>query len=1557
MSCTYTIYDGKNGSLEGFSYEELVDKYNENKYQNITDVLYSRDDKQEITKSKIYEIKYDYKIRATKDKDNGSPDYGNENTFTTQTFIDSGKFRFNGNRIIPEQTDETYVQHQKEAYMSDEGLDEQAALIKAQNDLKDWQIVAEDAKVIHGALNSFDFVKKDRDDFPLKLRGTKFESVAYDLYDQFDGNNKPILRLLYGRHKFTQDSKAKIIQNVNLTAKITGSDEDIIGHIDNLVIDTDGNLHIYNYKYTQESPSNWSKVKKEKYRYQLALLKQMLAYNGFDVSKTEVHIIPIKVKYNDDKSKVTGISVYDPIDIMPYGKEADIYETTARKFIKSNVTIDDFNSDIIDRVNSYLNVFFPQRDIKFQGIQKTTKEWIKQNYNSRVQSRIKQSSSPDYAYEVYFDDEFKKPVFIKDSNPPLENNELIEAVEKHIKEINTANSKNLDKLVNEIRLSRRRGYYKERSISGNRSIAEEFLIRRLSKYLLSYTEHENGRKEYEWDLIENDTLQKANILLFKNVATDQIDVVVLSDFDLYASTSYKGRKNIMGYYLPDASVDTQTLINYPATYGNIEALKTMIILNEVLPMLGGQKVKLGDIKIISTHHKGQIQTERMETLNRDMFQQSVRALKKNITSFNYQNNFSKATYTDPIDLLIYDFETTIKDERFTAAEKDEFSSLNISHLTNPTSREQRRKGIQDVIQQIYKIDPTFQKMDLQSIRDIARNGSTLKKKTLANLWIEAQIAYDYYSGINIRYQDRIGKVYEYAMTQNRVPNVAYGQVVSTFTKAIDDIAYEVRERYKPIYDFTMNFYEAQGFGSKRGTVIGDQVRAFDNLYRRNERNEILMEFRNPYKQDTQKPLTAAERTYLKKVIYQLTKLRAKNHGFTFNFNSSDIDTPRYKQFIEENKGWIFNVPLEKASSGTITAKGFKSITDEWVRKAKLIIKDPKGACTQMIQGIGTAQEQQLLNDGFDTLHLENTLAYTDGYKGSESLRNEIIVSHQPSYFETNVENLLAKYLEKTVQVEKFNEALITVKGVMLELTLLGDELAKENQKGIEQSKKMINDFVKVNIFNQSIMEPESQKVMAWVTPFRRLVSEAYIAGNIISMFRDTFEGMWQNTAKVLTKYQTDITAKDLTKAYKDVIIASFSSIRDITIIDELCKMYRLSNLDVARISDGLTTSRGGFCNIDTWMYKTLRAPDFLNRMVLFCAKCRKDGVWDAFDLDNNKLIYDWKKDKRFSIYASGNTNDPKYNEQRIAYHNAIREYNAENSNNVIKYDDNLPRPYTNREIQQMRQVSNSIYGAYDKSMKAKLEHCALGMSFAMFSTWMNGIVSNYFTKLGIYEGGPTRRQQAIDGSGNLLYFDNNGVIVVEYNTENGKEYVYEETGEKVENIEELNPFMEDVPMVVQGIAYTLIDTFKAVADLGFKDGLKKVYEDPVQAANLRKMINDLIAMMLFALIFKCALAPAYKEFKKGAKERTAIENAVAEVMYKSTSRSFDNFFGPLAVVEFLGENTNPPVYSLGTKLPSDLVKAFMGEKTAMDVLTGNVAIFRSFSDTYKAEKKKAKDEV
>jgi hypothetical protein len=67
--------------------------------------------------------------------------------------------------------------------------------------------------------------------------------------------------------------------------------------------------------------------------------------------------------------------------------------------------------------------------------------------------------------------------------------------------------------------------------------------------------------------------------------------------------------------------------------------------------------------------------------------------------------------------------------------------------------------------------------------------------------------------------------------------------------------------------------------------------------------------------------------------------------------------------------------------------------------------------------------------------------------------------------------------------------------------------------------------------------------------------------------------------------------------------------------------------------------------------------------------------------------------------------------------------------------------------------------------------------------------------------------------------------------------------------------------------------------------------------------------MLFGTLYGAVLSPAYKEFKKGMKDRDVLTNAAVELLYKSSSRSYDGFRGVYNVFEYLGENTNPPVYT------------------------------------------------
>ena len=477
MACKYIIYSENN--QKEYSYKDLVKLFQDGGYTDFKDILFSRGSKQDSVLSDILGKKKEYYATASTNRYDGEPNYTEGKTLTTQTFIDSGKFVFKGG-IHPmlEQDNSDFIEKSTKAYIEEakrngQELSEEQARRIAETQLKQWQLINEDAKSIHGLLNSFNFQTGERYDFIKHLEGTRFENQASALYDQLVGEHG-LFHLMRGRHKLSNDAKTRIVQAVNLVAKLTHYGEDIIGHIDNLVIGTDGSLHIYNYKLTSTPVSEWKAVKEEKYRYQMALLKRILQYNGFDTSRMTMHIVPIRVEYSDDMSEIKSATVYSSNSIdMPVGEAFNKYDTMAKYHIKSNMKIEPIKSKIISTINTNLNFIFKERNINLKGIQKTAEEWIKFNYTSKWENRIRKVDAPDHAYELFFDDEFSNPVKIVNPAKPLDNPELKQAVMEHLAEINTNNSEFLGKIISDIWASRRFGYSilrrgRSRNINNNR---------------------------------------------------------------------------------------------------------------------------------------------------------------------------------------------------------------------------------------------------------------------------------------------------------------------------------------------------------------------------------------------------------------------------------------------------------------------------------------------------------------------------------------------------------------------------------------------------------------------------------------------------------------------------------------------------------------------------------------------------------------------------------------------------------------------------------------------------------------------------------------------------------------------------------------------------------------------------------------------------------------------------------------------------------------------------------------------------------------------------------
>ena len=69
----------------------------------------------------------------------------------------------------------------------------------------------------------------------------------------------------------------------------------------------------------------------------------------------------------------------------------------------------------------------------------------------------------------------------------------------------------------------------------------------------------DGKLDYNWELINNDLLTEAGILVFWNRYTHQLDAVTLTNFDVVQEYKFKGRNNLLGYYIPDMNNENFTM--------------------------------------------------------------------------------------------------------------------------------------------------------------------------------------------------------------------------------------------------------------------------------------------------------------------------------------------------------------------------------------------------------------------------------------------------------------------------------------------------------------------------------------------------------------------------------------------------------------------------------------------------------------------------------------------------------------------------------------------------------------------------------------------------------------------------------------------------------------------------------------------------------------------------------------------------------------------------------------------------------------------------------------
>lgn len=1557
MNCKYT-YKGKM-----FSYDNLLKHIleTENSINKNLDVLYSMSEQETIVdnfnklKKKNSSSNFDT-ISPGKDFDFGGDPMEKENELKQHFthFFDNPIFTElnGGNLVIPRKNDEDFIKNRALILREkDENLTEEQALELAKKESDGFYLQKIDSFILHNLIRNIP------SDPTMTNVISQIETIIKD-YGSYENvterceaikNNPKLLQNILSFQKQLSiehvkgATNSKVIYNIPLYKKLKteNGEIEIFDQIDRVVVRADDSVEIYKIKISEENTTNWPDEKRiknpkvEKYRLELAFIKVILEdlkiFSGKKREKVSLHLLTLQTNYNhDDNLSLESVSPYPrhiQMDMWNGEVQMGKHMRIARNIIQPDLQID--MEGAIESINKDLNRIWNGKNILVEASNDSVDSWIEKNKNKAIKKIHSLPGEEQFNYKIRWKG---TDYFIKEDTKIEENKEIRKVVEELLEE-NSTNSRtvsnNLQKVIYQVYETKdpAKAYINPEDLRGFSPEVRNNIIEILQPYLKT-SFNSRGEAIFDWELVKNNELSDYNFLIFRH-KSGQMDIVDITNLNLDAKVKFNKGDNLAGCYLAD--IDARQL---PSTWANIEAIKTMTILNHLIPSITGN-FKLGNIKIITTFGSARQKVYSIQHLMQKYYSPLMKIVYQNTKSEGeIKNNFGSCSFIDKYQTLIGELQNLTEGNSLSKisqlAEKVQKLGENVSaaesvkidlllNLGKDITEQYYGSGI-SIESLIKKYEATensaFQPIPLQILFKINATISQLRQQTVQDFSFISKI-------------DR--KVFvTRAIASNNFKTVL--KFYNDASQKINDEAYEIGLE---INEITQQFYKDCGYSGFQNKTWGNQTAQFSNLYEDNDQ----MQFKNPY--DPANNLKDYERKFLKKALLIFAKYRYMNNGMTLSFTNPDSD--EVKEFVRKNESWYFNCPLKKTSGHSLENLGYRiKHTREFVNK---IITDPKLWAKEFftdeelkdyIQQSKSAQDVTQLR--LVNMFSKGETSLEEGFTSSDSRENYLTLHEDTRYFEHNVENLLRDFSFEAIRVQNMTKMMFASKLFLLQMHLTKRENL-DIDKDFNSEIQYIQDFLKHNVFSIPLMEESEYHLSKIILPMRNLVRKIFLMGNFSGEVRDITEGFGQMMARAIVNFQTDIKPKDVLSAYatvtKEAIENTFSGKTKAGIISLLCIKYRLSNIDVSNVAEGQKTGNKGLNHWQDELFRTLKDPDFLNRMVLFVAKCKHDGCWDAFYLDKDgHLAYDWKKDKRFNLLAANNKNNlEEYNKQKSLFYSLIKIWNDDHPNAQTDYN-TLPMPYSEKQIENLRHLADNIWGAYDKSTKALGEHSLLMMTFGMFTTWMNGQIENYFKKLQ-ESTDQFELEQATDFNGNLLFFKEDGTI-----TTNETEW----------------PVWNEVPIMVQGIWQTLVQMGRTFIN---PDGSVKrdVLSNKVNQDNMKKLATDATMTLIYYLLIRMMLQAFKDKQEELVDPHDYFTNAVCEVLYKGMYSAWDGFQGPYNLIKYLGESTNPPMYQEGIALSADLFKVITGDMSILAYGSRHFAPMRPFKQTIKlADKERKKEE-
>ena len=1190
----------------------------------------------------------------------------------------------------------------------------------------------------------------------------------------------------------------------------------VLGRLDLLVMDDKGNVEVIDFKCSPKEYNNYDPAKTRTFRYQLGIYRKLLQQLNLQSEKRQYQLTVIPIVFgnfafhNDDHTvsySSIGLGTQSPSALIDIEKDtniiSEVVEGNIDIVLKDSKIEDLTNEGILEYVNNFMSKAFPQ----WHKYMNSTDDELKQLVKEYMDRNCTIEQKEEKEGVILFDKKRKRTIEGKNEA------ELLNIIMQEWKAARSRNSQ-IASDVQSALIDGQRGngfvWKREGKLKNEDYSQKEWVEKVVGKYATP-----------EWRVISKqdfllpgqdprtaknsvlDLLNKYGIILLENRNTHLIEVLKCTNRELNAYELLGGARHskyILGTFLDDdvQRRDPNSLI-LESVQGNVQLMETMAVLNCLSSFLTKQNRAIGQIMVINP--EGFNYTGGLTASNKQLLYNFNRLCKLVGTD----NNYLVDDHTQGIKMLNYSY--LVQEQLLSIIEQARNNKLNkglspfIDKATNFASKfddfignkEELLLKLQKLKEDMENAIPTLkgnvskQLIDFADSQDILIYNNILQAiSQVSGFDIVQQLnAVSKSGGVqeNSKYFNSSGIVDlllegvngSYTDNPGTLQSANLNKMASTTERGYQNVRIAVVKFNDELQKALRKLKAKKGFSSMSKYTIGNQASLFSNMYDNDAKKFGKLQFKNPF--DPNSLLSPEEREFLQFAIRKLA-----NDRWNLTDSEGNFQEEMFQQRLNADPDDVLAAPLIRADFASIVANSggilqaiknyFKQFTPQNIKERAYELLDKKDENNNSIK------TRAKNGDIYEMINrIDNSY--------DKELREKLLIKYdkegKPQYqvnlFETNLEKiLLSSNMAKNLQKE-MNKIFPIMKSIVMGLAM----------QGFTQNDQFINDinyaqdYIKNKILGLPLEDLEQwSTIRTVVTQLGSAASKLALAFNPIQLYQ-TIDGIWKDIMLCIQK--PDMNPDGISAFSKENMTDSFFwIIKDIwhfgdkpSLGEAINRLYGLNDMDINQFSKQLSTDNAGIFNFWSLGFRFTTRPDFYNRLTIFGAQMRQLGCWEAHSLtEDGELVYDWKKDKRFSRYAKGDKSDIyEYNKQKSLYLTMAREFIDEGAMDVtgkqlfkLGTDENptaLPRAFTTKQSESLKALGDKIYGYYAHEKKSMIQSYTLGAMFMQMHTYWSSKKNQYISGHGFTQQGEFRQYSEIqtDENGNQVevkyWMDENGM--------------------------------------------------------------------------------------------------------------------------------------------------------------------------------------------------------